>query len=367
MPRILLRTGDWIDVDLNLAGLYKPTATGGGNPWHDVKTGKFSFGPPGLRILRGAPHLKDLPNDSKKQIDKVRGGTRADAITADRIGDYVRIHLFHGSNITAKFDVMAVEAQKATGKVGQPGQLEPDPAAHEINMHLQRIHDLELMRHKSGRKHLTQAEKDQQLEIRGKMDPLIRAGHVDEHSLHSSLSYAEFSRARDNRKHYNKKEWAQVEAYRESLRQKDLTAAKPIVQPLSPPSQKDVGKDLTPEMQAVVSERLQREYRQNPGFRKKIVESADKEIQFARSDTAEPSLWDDAMYQDLGAALVQMRGTMPSDFGGRAKSIVEKVIAGEGEQWTGTGSTKPIGFIDQDPRTLHLGERDLFQPQEDLV
>lgn len=233
---------------LLLAGVYhagvEADAAPGGNPWHDPRTGRFTYAPPGVRVLRGVDVMKAMPGKSKRMVENVRKGFRGvDAMTADRTDDRIVVHLFVGPRVVSRFEVPALEKQPGgrsrgtTMDIGENrgdgldwtdwNRVEAQPIAQQIRKREAYERIVDELRHfarfpqqgesKSdvpGMRHMTPEERERQAGIRRELDDLVAEGVFRRNPV-DTLEALELSRAREFRKYFNPAERVRLREWRD--------------------------------------------------------------------------------------------------------------------------------------------------------
>lgn len=211
-----------------LAGVYDPSITGKGNPWHDPRTGRFTFGPPGVKILRGVQSFRMMDSATKRIID---GRTklfnnRVDGIIADPHGDKVRINMFVGGKLVDKFDVPGPK-KKGRLKRGEeaidqgipasdPRRVEYEHVMRDLRVYGEYLQVGEKKSDDPFRRHLSPDERDRQQDLRERLGRLVNDG-VFRREPEDVLEEIELTRASDGRKHFNPAEREKLQAWRDSL------------------------------------------------------------------------------------------------------------------------------------------------------
>lgn len=98
----------------NLGVIFSPTKTGQGNPAHDSFSGKFSFLPAGVHVLKGGDLLKSLSTSTRKIFFQRAQITRANQVSAQIVNGRLHIVLLNDGR---RLDSFAVAPQGDAAQV----------------------------------------------------------------------------------------------------------------------------------------------------------------------------------------------------------------------------------------------------------
>jgi predicted GNAT family acetyltransferase len=110
-------------LEMHFVGSVKDLDTESGNPWHDPHTGKFSDGPPGVKMISGQMAMKSTSGKTKRGIESIRQQLVKQGLSPDMMAasgpdqnGMVRVTFLHKGTIVSVFRI-----HKDTG-LGEPQQ-----------------------------------------------------------------------------------------------------------------------------------------------------------------------------------------------------------------------------------------------------